>query len=64
VVDADEVGAEVGDQQELARGIGDGLVGVRGVLPGGDGAGLGETVGLALDGLEGRRGGDLDGAEA
>lgn len=48
-VDADEVGAEVGEEEELAGGIEDGFVDVRGVLAVGDCAGAREGEGEVLE---------------
>lgn len=66
-VDAHEVGAQVRHEEELARGVQDGVVRVRAVLAVGDGARAGEVVGLGRDEGEGGEaggGGDVEGGYA
>jgi len=62
--EADEIGAEIWDGDEVARGVGEGLMGVRSVLSCGVGAGRGEGEGECLEEGEGSVGVDgevLDG---
>ncbi|KAG7043738.1 extracellular aldonolactonase [Colletotrichum scovillei] len=57
---ADEVGAQVGNQDELALGVEEDLVRVRGILARRVGAGSRHVERLGLDGREGRRVGDVE----